>query len=116
MRSQRLSRSVTAKMTEQEYTSVSELAEVSNQNLSEYVRQCLIQQIRRPVIEILLAEILALRAIVVNLLFRAHAGQPLTQNDMRDVLEHADSGKLHKARLLMQELVARTKGENNEQY
>lgn len=44
-----------------------------------------------------LAEILALRKIIVNLLYSERTGDPLDQGRMRELIEAADAEKLAKA-------------------
>ena len=46
----------------------------------------------RPVDEGILSEILALRKIVINLLWREKAGEPLSEERMLERIEAADSG------------------------
>ena len=45
----------------------------------------------------ILSEILALRKIVINLLYGDKAGEPLSEERMRELIEAADSEKLRKA-------------------
>ena len=47
--------------------------------------------------EVILAEILALRKIVINLLYGERTGEPLEEKAMRELIEAADSEKLGKA-------------------
>ena len=42
----------------------------------------------------ILSEILALRKIVINLLYGEKAGEPLSEERMRELIEAADSEKL----------------------
>ena len=51
----------------------------------------------RPEAEVILSEILALRKIVINLLYGDKAGKPLSEERMRELIEAADSEKLRKA-------------------
>ncbi|MFN0166597.1 MAG: hypothetical protein ACKV22_09200 [Bryobacteraceae bacterium] len=44
-----------------------------------------------------MSEILALRKIVINLLYGQTAGEPLSEERMRELIEAADSEKLRKA-------------------
>ena len=50
-----------------------------------------------PEAEVILSEILALRKIVINLLYGEKAGEPLSEERMRELIEAADSEKLRKA-------------------
>jgi hypothetical protein len=66
--------------------------------LSEWVREALLT---RPVEvetgEVVLAELLALRTLFLNLSFRADKG-PLTEAEMRGLIERADGVKMQRAR------------------
>ena len=46
----------------------------------------------------LMAEVVALRAILLNVLFKQANGEPLTAEDMQRLIDRADSDKLRKAR------------------
>ena len=50
-----------------------------------------------PEAEVILSEILALRKIAINLLYGDKAGEPLSEERMRELIEAADSEKLRKA-------------------
>lgn len=115
MRLTRLSRSVTAKITEQEFADIEQLAAGSNRNISECVRECLLRELQRPRSsaehEALLAEVLALRAIMLNLAFRSNAGEKLTEQEMRELIQRSDHDKTTRAR---QRLTDATLGETGE--
>ena len=69
--------------------------------MSEWCRQALLDAVAgpapRPEAEVILSEILALRKIVINLLYGDKAGEPLSEERMRELIEAADSEKLRKA-------------------
>ena len=46
----------------------------------------------------LMAELVALRAILLNVLFKQAKGEPLTAEEMQRLIDRADSDKLRKAR------------------
>ncbi len=46
----------------------------------------------------LMAELVALRAILLNVLFKQANGEPLTAEEMQRLIDRADSDKLMKAR------------------
>jgi len=46
----------------------------------------------------LMAELVALRAILLNVLFKQAKGEPLTAEEMQRLIDRADSDKLKKAR------------------
>jgi hypothetical protein len=45
-----------------------------------------------------MAEVMALRAILLNVLFKQAKGEPLTAEEMQRLIDRADSDKLKKAR------------------
>jgi hypothetical protein len=45
-----------------------------------------------------MAEVVALRAILLNVLFKQAKGEPLTAEEMQRLIDRADSDKLKKAR------------------
>ena len=45
-----------------------------------------------------MAEVVALRAILLNVLFKQAKGEPLTAEEMQRLIDRADSDKLRKAR------------------
>lgn len=69
--------------------------------MSEWCRQALLAAVaspaQRPEDEAILSEILALRNIVINLLYGQTAGEPLDEERMRELIEAADAEKLAKA-------------------
>jgi len=117
MRLTRLSRSVTAKVTDQEFAEIEQLTAGSNRNISEWVRECLLREIQRPRSsaehEALLAEVLALRSIMLNLAFRSNAGEKLTEQEMRELIQRSDQDKAQKAR---QRLTDATLAETGDEY
>lgn len=117
MRLTRLSRSVTAKVTDQEFAEIEQLTAESNRNISEWVRECLLREIQRPRSsaghEALLAEVLALRSIMLNLAFRSNAGEKLTEQEMRELIQRSDQDKAQKAR---QRLTDATLAETGDEY
>lgn len=46
----------------------------------------------------IMAELVALRAILLNVLFKQAKGEPLTAEEMQRLIDRADSDKLRKAR------------------
>ena len=49
--------------------------------------------------EVALGEILALRALRLNLHFRAGKGEPVAEAEMRGLIERADGTKIERARM-----------------
>src|SRR6266853_1412891 len=92
----RRAKSVGTKVTEDEYARLARLAQ--GQTLSEWVREVLLARVTpRPADEVLLAEVLALRTIVLNLHFALATGETPTADAMKGLIERADRDKLPKA-------------------
>ena len=93
-------KSVGTKVSDAEYAALEERARASGQTLSEWVREALLTSStegRPEASEVVLAEVLALRTLFLNLQFRADKG-PLTEAEMRGLIERADGVKLERAR------------------
>lgn len=91
-------KSVGTKVSDAEYAALEERARASGQTLSEWVREALLSSSTGPeASEIVLAEVLALRTLFLNLHYRADKG-PLTEAELRGLIERADSVKLERAR------------------
>jgi hypothetical protein len=80
--------------------------------LSEWVRDVLLARSVDPGAEagneVLLAELLALRSLFLNLQFRSDKG-PLTEPELRGLIERADATKLERARERLQAARAASK-------
>ena len=102
--SARRTKSVGTKLTEDEYATLEALA--GGQNLSEWTRHMLLTAARRQAQEaerqareeVLLAEVLALRMILLNLHFAAVCGETPTTDDVQALIERADQDKLQRAK------------------
>jgi hypothetical protein len=98
-------RSLGTRLSEDEYTRCEKAAARRGQTLSEWCRRVLLEASQENTaddagqLETLatLAEILALRKIVINLLYGEKAGEPLDEERMRELIETADAEKLAKA-------------------
>jgi len=88
-------------ITEAEFAQCERSAAHRGQTLSEWCRQALLEAAsgpaQTPEAEIILAELLALRKIVINLLYRQAANEPLSERFMHELIEAADSEKIAKA-------------------
>lgn len=102
MRSGRLCRSITAKLTEIEYQKVVQLAEKAGCNLSEFVRNLLVKEADKHATyveaEVVLGEILALRSALLTLIFQLRGGRDLSEQQMRDLISQAEHDKYIRAR------------------
>lgn len=102
VKAQLRTKSVSTKVTEEEYTALEALAEPSGVSMSEWVRTVLLEQReRRGQSEAMLAELVGLRAILLSLLFAIARREPLTAEQMQTVIDKADAGKLERARKLL---------------
>ena len=99
-------RSLGTRLSEAEYAQCEKSATRRGQTLSEWCRQVLLDASQEengtgpaqaPEAVVTLSEILALRKIVINLLYGEKAGEPLSEERMRELIEAADSEKLAKA-------------------
>ena len=90
-------KSVSTKVTDEEYAQFEALA--GEQTISEWARDVLLKATKPNAGEqTVLAEVLALRTILLNIHFAISQGQTLTAEDMQQLIERADQNKLSKAR------------------
>jgi hypothetical protein len=98
-------KSIGSKVTEEEYARLEELAGVTGQSMSEWVRTILVEQLEQRAAKVteeaVLAELLGLRTILLNLLFTVAKGETMTAEQMQAVIERADAGKMERARKLL---------------
>ena len=95
-------RSVGTKVTEAEYGRLEALAGAASVSLSECVRSILRERLERAGLtdrqEMVLAELLALRTILVNLLLASAKKEATSAAELRALIERADAGKWERAR------------------
>ena len=95
-------RTVGTRVCEEEYQALEKLASARGQTLSEWTRQIVLAQLNPTIAssteETVIAEVLALRTILLNALFRIAQGEKLTADEMQKLIERADAGKAEKAR------------------
>jgi hypothetical protein len=90
------SRSVGTKITEEEYQRL--IAQMGEKRLSEWVRTALMNAASSDrAVHAILAEMIALRMIVVNLVFNMANGHQLTPEEMRSLIDLADRDKSNRA-------------------
>ena len=102
-------RSVGTKLTEEEYGRLESLAADRGLTVGEWVREVLLETgqgarppAASPTEQALLAELIALRTIVLNLVYDLASGEPLTPERMQDLIAKADGDKREKALLRLQ--------------
>ncbi len=90
-------KSISTKVTDEEYAQFEALA--GGQTISEWARDILLKATKPNAREqTVLAEVLALRTILLNVHFAVSQGQTPTAEDMQRLIERADRDKLGKAR------------------
>jgi hypothetical protein len=90
-------KSISTKVTDEEYAQFEALA--GEQTISEWAREVLLKATKPNAGEqTMLAEVLALRTILLNVHFAVSQGQTLTTEEMQKLIERADQNKLSKAR------------------
>ena len=103
---------MSAKVGEAEFAMLEERARANGLTLSEWVRDVLLAAPVEPGAEagseVVLAELLALRSLFLNLSFRANKS-PLTEAELRGLIDRADATKLERARERLQAARAATR-------
>ena len=101
-------RSLGTKVSESEYAACEKAAAGCGQTVSEWCRQVVLEATAEPAAggeaEVILSEVLALRTILMNLLYRQAAGIPTNEEQMKQLIAKADGDKLRKAGERLQEL------------
>jgi hypothetical protein len=101
-------KSIGFKVSEEEYAQLDAAAQTSRGSLGEWCREVLLAKVngQEPKTATdsagtgqvaLMAELVALRAILLNVLFKLAKGQTPTAQDMQGLIDRADSDKLKKA-------------------
>jgi hypothetical protein len=92
----RRTKSIGTKVTLEEYARIQTLA--GEQPISEWVRAVLLKAADSPVVDAtVLAEVLAIRTILLNLHFHLCNGAPVTAETMQRLIERADQDKHQQA-------------------
>jgi hypothetical protein len=89
---------VSTKVTEEEFAAIEAQAAERGVNLSEWARAALLDRLKPdevPGNEILLAEVMALRTIVINL--AGASGQAMSQEKIQDLIDDADWERFRRA-------------------
>jgi hypothetical protein len=89
---------VSTRVTEDEYKELEALAQAQKQTMSEWVREVLLDQRGEPAgHDVVLAEVMALRTILLNALASIGAGRELTTEKMQELIERADRERFRRA-------------------
>ena len=95
------------KVTDEEYAELERAAHTGGKTLGEWCREVMLKSanggaadtaVAGARAEALMAEVVALRAILLNVLFKQSNGERLTAEGMQRLIDRADSDKLRKAR------------------
>ena len=90
------SKSISTKVTEEEYAQFEALA--GAQTISEWARDILLRAASpTPAEQTIVAELLALRVILLNTFYKLAQGEKLTADEMQAIIERADASKGKKA-------------------
>lgn len=90
-------KSISTKVTDEEYAHFE--ASAGEQTISEWARDVLLKATKPNAGEqTVLAELLAMRTILLNMHFAVSQGQTLTAEEMQQLIERADQNKLSRAR------------------
>jgi len=94
-------RTVGCKMSDAEYEQLVAVAESEGLTLGEWCRDVLLERANgrkaKPVEETLLSEVIALRTILLNALYKLAQGERLMPDEMQRLINHADQDKFRKA-------------------
>ena len=101
-------KSIGTKVSEEEYAQLEQAAQTGGKTLGEWCREVMLasangQPPRNPqpgaggAGRALMAELVALRTILLNVLYKQVNGKSLTEEEMRQLIERADADKLKKA-------------------
>lgn len=100
-------RSLGTKLTEVEYAQVEAAALRAGVGLSEWCRRIVLNAAEsdggEAAIGVVLAELLSLRAVLLNVMFRTTNGGGLTKEEMRELIERADRDKHKRAAALLKD-------------
>jgi hypothetical protein len=100
-------KSIGTKVSEEEFARLEQAAQKASKTLGEWCRELMLanangqpENVNGTGVEAhaVMAEVVALRAILLNVLFKQAKGEPLTAEEMQRLIDRADSDKLKKAR------------------
>jgi hypothetical protein len=100
-------RSLGTKLSEVEYARAEAAALKAGVGLSEWCRRAVLEFAERdnsqPAEKVVLAEVLSLRSVLLSVVFQMSKGQPVSEEEMRRLIERADREKHKKATALLDE-------------
>jgi hypothetical protein len=90
-------KSVSTKVTDEEYAQMEGFA--GEQTISEWARDVLLKAVKPNVGEqVVLAEVVALRTILLNALYKLGQKEELSAEEMQELIERADRERFHRAK------------------
>jgi len=100
-------KSIGTKVSEEEYAQLARAAQMDSKTLGEWCREVMLasanvgssraQRSGDAEVQALMAELVALRTILLNVLYKQINGESLTAEEMQRLIERADADKLKKA-------------------
>src|SRR5579864_317266 len=91
-------RTIGIKVTDEEHEQLEALAEARGQTMSDWGREVLVNQIGEPAgSDVVLAEVMALRAIVLNLATAQARGETMSEERIRELIKFADKERFRRA-------------------
>lgn len=100
-------KSIETSVTEEEYTELERAAQSERKTLDEWCREVMLANVTGPrlkgkpyrgsEVRALMAELVALRIILLNVLYKHANGEILTAEEMQRLIERADADKVKKA-------------------
>jgi hypothetical protein len=100
-------KSIGTKVTDEEYAELERAAQTGGKTLGEWCRETLLARVNGHgpkasdpggTGHAVMAEVVALRTILLNVMFKQSNGERLTAEEMQRLVDRADSDKLRKAR------------------
>jgi predicted DNA-binding protein len=91
-------RTMGIKMTDEEHEQLEALAEARGQTMSDWGREVLLNQIGEPAgSDVVLAEVMALRGIVLNLIAAQALGETMSEDRIREIVRRSDKDRFEHA-------------------
>ncbi|MGH9638460.1 MAG: plasmid mobilization protein [Bryobacteraceae bacterium] len=101
---------VSTKVSEEENAQLEALAETRGLTMSEWCREVLLGELKAaPTEETMLAEIMALRMIVLNAFYKLVQGEKLSAGEMQELIDRADGERFRRSGERLKETAARKK-------
>jgi hypothetical protein len=100
-RSQYRTRSIGVRVAEADFVRLHAMADSEGKSVGEWCREVLLERVDAPkptsAEQTMVSEVLALRTILLNVLFSLAKGKVITEGEMTELIERADAEKLNRA-------------------